>query len=104
MTQLDQLFHALSDTTRRAVVARLGRGSGSVGELAKPFDMALPSFMQHLNVLEKSGLIRSKKIGRVRIYKLAPKRLDLVNHWLEEQHLQWKRRLDQLDDYLTKGE
>ena len=102
-TQLDQLFHALSDSTRRAVVARLARGASSVGELAEPFDMALPSFMQHLDVLEKSGIARSKKTGRVRIYELTPKRLDLVNHWLEEQRLQWNSRLDQLDNYLTKG-
>lgn len=97
---LDQLFHALGDPTRRAVVQRLGRGPAPVGELARPFRMALPSFMQHLAVLEKCALVTSRKEGRLRIYKLQPQSLKAVETWLDEQRLLWETRLDQLDDYL----
>lgn len=97
----DKVFRALSDATRRRVVERLGRSPASVSELAEPFDMALPSFVGHLRVLEQSGLIRSKKTGRVRTYHLAPQRLQLMEHWLDQQRSLWERRLDQLDEYLV---
>jgi DNA-binding transcriptional ArsR family regulator len=100
--RLDRVFHALADTTRRGVLERLSGGSAPVSELAQPFDMALPSFSQHLKVLEASGLVRSHKIWRKRTYQLAPQQLKLAEHWMEKQRSLWERRLDQLDTYLTK--
>jgi DNA-binding transcriptional ArsR family regulator len=96
------VFRALADPTRREVVARLSVRPASVSELAAPFDMALPSFVQHLRVLEESGLVRSKKQGRVRTYRLAPERLRLAENWLSKQRALWERRLDQLDAYLQE--
>lgn len=97
---IDGVFRALSDPTRRHVLARLSKSPGSVSELAAPFDMALPSFIDHLKVLESAGLVSSKKVGRVRIYQLVPQRLKLAEDWLTKQRNLWERRLDQLDDYL----
>ena len=97
---IDRVLRALSDPTRRRVVERLSRSPASVGELAESFDMALPSFVQHLSVLEGCGLVRSKKTGRVRTYRLAPQRLKLAEDWLSRQRSLWERRLDQLDEYL----
>jgi DNA-binding transcriptional ArsR family regulator len=97
---LDRVFHALSDPTRRAVLARLGDGPASVSELARPFAMALPSFTQHLGVLEDCGLVSSRKRGRVRTYRLTPHPLELAETWLSKRRRLWQRRLDQLDDYL----
>lgn len=101
-TPADRVFHALGDPTRRAVVERLSKGPAAVGELARPFDMALPSFTQHLGVLEKSGLVRSKKRGRVRTYYLVPTRLRSAETWLAKQRAMWEKRLDQLDEYLLQ--
>jgi DNA-binding transcriptional ArsR family regulator len=98
--QLTRVFQALTDPTRRAVLERLTLGSAPVGELARPFKMALPSFMQHRAVLEDCGLVRSKKQGRVRTYTLAPQPLEAVEHWLSAQRAHWERRLDSLDDFL----
>jgi DNA-binding transcriptional ArsR family regulator len=98
--RLDGVFRALSDPTRRQVLERLNRSPASVSELAKPFGMALPSFVQHLKVLEGCGLVRSRKTGRVRTYRLAPERLRLAEHWLARQRALWERRLDQLDEYI----
>jgi DNA-binding transcriptional ArsR family regulator len=100
--QLDRVFAALADPTRRAVLRRLGRGPAPVSELAEPFDMALPSFMQHLRVLESSGLVRSRKKGRVRTCRLAAQPLRRAEGWIAEQRALWERRLDQLDGYLTQ--
>jgi len=97
---IDSVFRALSDPTRRHVLERLSRSPASVSELAAPFDMALPSFVQHMSILEESGLVRSRKTGRVRTYQLAPKRMQLAENWLAQQRTLWNRRLDQLDDYL----
>jgi len=97
---IDSVFRALADPTRRHVLERLNRGPGSVSELAEPFDMALPSFVEHLKVLEESGLVRSRKTGRVRTYQLVPRRLKLAEDWLTRQRRFWERRLDQLDAYL----
>lgn len=99
---LDPVFHALADTTRRQVLMRLCHGSASVSELAEPFDMALPSFIQHLKVLEQSGLVQSSKIGRSRIYQMEAEKLQEAQGWLEQQYARWERRLDQLDSYLLK--
>jgi DNA-binding transcriptional ArsR family regulator len=97
---IDSVFRALSDPTRRHVLERLSRSPASVSELAAPFDMALPSFVQHMSILEESGLVRSRKTGRVRTYQLAPRRLKLAENWLVKQRALWKQRLDQLDKYL----
>ena len=99
---VDHVFRALADPTRRHVLERLSRSPASVSELAARFDMAMPSFLQHLRVLEDSGLVRSSKVGRVRTYKLAPKRLKLAEDWLMQQRSLWERRLDQLDAYLIE--
>lgn len=98
---IDRVFRALSDPTRRHVLERLSRSPASVNELARPFDMALPSFVQHLSILEACGLVQSRKAGRVRTYRLAPERLTLAEGWLARQRSLWERRLDQLDDYLA---
>jgi DNA-binding transcriptional ArsR family regulator len=97
---LDGVFQALGDPTRRAVIERLGRGPAAVGVLAAPFKMALPSFLQHLRVLEDCGLVTSRKKGRVRTFRVAPRPLKTVTHWLDRQRSLWERRLDRLDDYL----
>jgi DNA-binding transcriptional ArsR family regulator len=98
---LDRVFRALADPTRRQVIERLVAGSASTTELAEPFAMALPSFTQHLGVLEQAGLVTSTKIGRVRTYRLAPAALEAADGWLAEQRRQWEQRLDQLDDLLV---
>lgn len=97
---LNLLFAALSDETRRAIVARLARGPASVGELAASHDMALPSFMGHIARLEKSGLIETAKKGRVRYCRLALGGIKPLEHWLAEQHAIWESRLDRFDDYV----
>jgi DNA-binding transcriptional ArsR family regulator len=99
-TELSGVFRALADPTRRAVLERLSRGPAAVSELAQPFEMALPSFAQHLGVLESAGLVRSHKRGRVRTYQLAPRPLRAAESWMAGQRALWERRLDQLDRYL----
>jgi len=99
---VDGVFRALSDPTRRAVLERLSVSPASVSELAAPYRMALPSFVEHLRVLERSGLVRSRKVGRVRTYQLAPERLKLAEDWLGRQRRMWEQRLDRLDAYLLK--
>lgn len=97
-----RVFAALSDPTRLAVVERLSAGPATVTELARPFQMALPSFAQHLGVLEGSGLVRSRKVGRVRTYRLVPRRLELAERWMTERLRTWETRLDQLDAHLMR--
>ena len=99
---IDEVFRALSDPTRRDVLGRLSAQAASVSDLAATYDMALPSFMEHLKVLERSGLVRSHKAGRVRTYELVPKQMRLAENWLARQRSLWERRLDQLDSYLMK--
>jgi DNA-binding transcriptional ArsR family regulator len=99
---LNRVFQALADPTRRAVLERLTNGPASMSELAQPFNMALPSFSQHLDVLENCGLVRSQKAGRVRTYQLEPQPLQVAEQWITEQRAIWESRLDQLDDYLLK--
>jgi DNA-binding transcriptional ArsR family regulator len=99
--QLNRVFHGLADPTRRAVLERLSRGPAAVSELAEPFSMSLPSFLQHLDVLEECGLVKSRKRGRVRTYQLTPQPLKVVESWLGKQRALWNRRLDQLDTYLA---
>jgi DNA-binding transcriptional ArsR family regulator len=98
--ELDRVFQALADPTRRAVLQRLSSGTAPVTQLAEPFDMALPSFLQHLKVLESSGLVRSEKSGRIRTYQISPEPLKVAEGWMSEQRALWDRRLDRLDRYL----
>lgn len=99
---IDSLFRALADPTRRQVLERLCLRPASVSELAEPFDMALPSFVQHLRILEESGLVQSEKLGRVRSYRLVPQRMAQAEHWLARQRSLWEKRLNQLDAYLLE--
>lgn len=98
----DAVFHALANPTRRRVLERLSTGPATVSELAAPFDMQLPSFVQHLAVLEESRLVRSRKDGRVRTYELAPQRLRVAEDWLAARRELWEARLDQLDRYVAR--
>ena len=99
---LDQVFHALADPTRRSVVHQLSSGPASVSELAEPFEMALPSFVQHLNVLEKSGLIKSHKVGRVRTCEVNTSALSTAEEWIATQRSYWETRLEDLAKYVEK--
>lgn len=103
---LDRTFQALSDPTRRAMVHRLARGPASVSELAKPLSISLPAVMQHLQVLEASGIVRTAKVGRVRTCSVEPKMLTLAERWIAKRRASWERKLDRLGDYLdaTTGE
>jgi len=98
--ELDELFHALSDPSRRVIVERLSQGPASVTELAVPLPMSLPAVVQHVKVLEAAGLIKTEKIGRVRTCHLQLKRLDGAQDWIQARRAQWERRLDRLEDYL----
>ncbi len=98
----DAVFHALANTTRRKVLERLSAGPATVSELAAPFDMQLPSFVQHLSILERSRLVRSNKRGRVRTYEIAPERFQLVDDWLAARRREWESRLDRFDDYVRR--
>ena len=97
---LDQMFHALADGTRRSMLERLGKGPASVSELAQPLAMSLPAVVQHLQVLEASGLVSTRKVGRVRTCQLEPGALQQVERWVEARRLEWERRLDRLGAYL----
>jgi DNA-binding transcriptional ArsR family regulator len=99
-TQLNGIFQALADPTRRGILAELGRRATSVTELAKPFDMALPSFMKHIRLLEETGLIRTEKHGRVRSCALEPGRFAVIVGWLEEQRAIWEGRAGRLEAFV----
>lgn len=99
--ELDEVFVALADPTRRAVIRRLGEGAASVGELAEPFAITLPSFMKHVRMLETSGLIRTSKSGRVRTCVLNRERLSLVDDWLAQQRRLWGQLTDRLEQFVT---
>ena len=101
-THLDHVFGALSDATRRAIIMRLCEGEASVGELAKPFEMALPSLMKHIRILERSGLVASEKTGRVRTCSLQMEALEAIEVWLTAQREIWEQRLDRLELYVQK--
>ena len=96
----DDVFYALSNSTRRKVLEHLSSGPATVSELAAPFDMKLPSFVQHLSVLERSRLVKSTKRGRVRTYEITPERLKVGEHWLTERRKTWEDRLDRFDRYV----
>ncbi len=95
------MFHALADPSRRAMVERLSRGPASVSELAQPLAMSLPAVVQHLQVLEASGLVRSEKVGRVRTCRLESQALRTAEQWITERRTSWERRLDRLGEYLA---
>ncbi|MEO7458319.1 MAG: metalloregulator ArsR/SmtB family transcription factor [Gemmatimonadaceae bacterium] len=99
---LDLVFHALSDPTRRAMVARLDRGPASVSELARPLAISLPAVMQHLDVLTKSGLVRSEKQGRVRMCRAEPKALRHAEAWIAKRRSAWEKKFDRLGEYLAR--
>lgn len=99
--QLDSIFQALADPTRRAVLGRLGQGPASISELAKPFDMALPSFMKHIHFLEDSGWIQTHKQGRVRTCAIEKRPFAVVEAWLSEQRDLWEGRTDRLEQFVV---
>lgn len=99
-TRLDLAFQALADPTRRGMLARLSRGPASVSELARPLTMSLPAVLQHLQLLEASGLVRSQKKGRVRTCRIEPRALTAAEGWIAEQRALWEGRLDRLEDFL----
>lgn len=101
-THLDRAFAALSDPTRRAIVARLCRGEATVGELARPFDIGLPTLLKHLQTLERGGLVTSTKKGRVRTCALVPEALRSTETWLSAHIAAWEGRLDRLEAHLAR--
>ena len=100
---LDLVLHALADPSRRTIVERLSRGPASVSELAKPMRISLPAVVQHLQVLETSGVVESEKVGRVRTCHLSTASLVRVERWIGKRRSSWERRLDRLGDYLDDG-
>ena len=101
MDNLNSIFHCLSDPTRRAVIAQLATGPAPVSELAAPYDMALPSFLKHIKILESGGWIETEKSGRVRTCRLRPDAMRAAESWLDRQRTVWETRLDQLDALLS---
>lgn len=99
---LDGAFHALADATRRAIVARLAQGPASVSELRAPFTMAMPTLLQHIRVLEQSGLIATEKRGRVRTCAIRPAALAATAAWLDRQRAVWEGRFDRMEAYVAE--
>jgi DNA-binding transcriptional ArsR family regulator len=99
--ELDRVFQALADPSRRVMVERLSRGPASVSELAGPLAMTLAAVLQHVQVLEASGLVRSRKVGRTRTCSINPAAMRSAEHWISERRSRWERRLDRLGDYLA---
>lgn len=100
--QLSEVFFALADPTRCAIVGMLGSGPETVSALAAPFAMALPSFMKHLSVLERCGVVRSTKVGRVRTCELVPKKLSQAEHWMATQRALWEARSDRMAAFVEQ--
>src|SRR6266511_4245447 len=103
-TRIDQVFHAFGDPTRRKLVEQLSLGPASVSDLAKPLGITLAAVVQHLQVLERSGVVRTQKVGRVRTCSIEPTGLDLAADWIAERRALWERRLDRLGDILAEEE
>jgi len=99
---IDRVFHALGDPTRRAIVEKLSEGPISVSHLAKPLDITLAAVVQHLQILEKSGLVHTEKVGRVRTCRIEPKGLSVAEQWIEDRRSLWEKRLDRLGDLLSE--
>lgn len=102
--RLDKMFHALADSTRRAMLEHLARTPASVSELARPFEMSMPAIVQHLKVLEDAGIVTSSKVGRVRTVQLAPDALAAGRDWIDKQRLPAERQLDQLGAVLASAD
>jgi DNA-binding transcriptional ArsR family regulator len=102
--QVDRVFHALGDPTRRAMVERLSKGPLSVSELATPLNITLTAVVQHLQVLQESGLVRTEKIGRVRTCRLETAGFSVLEQWVRDRRSMWERRLDRLGDLLTESD
>jgi DNA-binding transcriptional ArsR family regulator len=101
---LDQVFHALADPTRRAIVERLTRGAASVSDLAEPFDVTLSAIVQHVRLLEDSGVVKTSKVGRTRTVELAPQTLVACEKWFTKHRERWERRLDRLGELLAEDD
>src|SRR3954453_9153258 len=101
---MDRVFHALADPSRRFIVERLSSGPASVSDLARPLPMSLPAVVQHLQVLETSGLVRSKKVGRVRTCQIEPAAMRPVEQWISARRSSWERRLDRLGEHLAESD
>jgi DNA-binding transcriptional ArsR family regulator len=99
---IDRVFHALGDPTRRAIVEKLSEGPISVSHLAKPLEITLAAVVQHLQILEKSGLVHTEKVGRVRTCRIEPKGLSVAEQWIEDRRALWEKRLDRLGDLLAE--
>jgi DNA-binding transcriptional ArsR family regulator len=99
--QIDRVFHALGDPTRRAILERLSKRPVSVSHLAEPLALTLAAVVQHLQILEKSGLVHTEKVGRVRTCRIEPKGLSVAEQWIEDRRLLWEQRLDRLGSFLT---
>lgn len=102
--RLDGIFQALADPTRRAVLTRLGKGPASISDLAQPFNMALPSFMKHIHFLEGSGLIQTRKEGRVRTCVIEKAQFTAIETWLSAQRSLWEGRTDRLEQFVIKAQ
>ena len=100
--RVDAVFHALGDPTRRAIVERLSRGPISTSQLAEPLSVSLAAVVQHLQVLEESGIVRTEKVGRVRTCSMAPEGLMIAERWITDRKALWERRLDRLGDLLAE--
>jgi len=101
---VDRVFHALGDPTRRAILERLSAGPISVSKLARPLDITLAAVVQHLQVLERSGLVHTQKLGRVRTCRMEPRGLSIAERWIDERRSLWEKRLDRLADLLAEDE
>ena len=100
--QVDRVFHALGDPTRRAMIEKLSKGPITVSRLAKPLDITLAAVVQHLQILEKSGLVRSEKVGRVRTCRIESKGFSVVERWIADRRSLWEARFDRLGTLLTE--
>jgi DNA-binding transcriptional ArsR family regulator len=99
---IDRVFHALGDPTRRAILQKLSQGPISVSRLAEPLAITLAAVVQHLQVLEESGLVQTEKVGRVRTCRIEPAGISVAEQWLRDRHTMWERRLDRLGDLLAE--
>ncbi len=102
MTDVDRVFHALGDPTRRALMQRVSEGPITVSRLAEPLAMSLAAIVQHLQVLEESGLVRTEKVGRVRTCRIDPQGLSLAEGWIRDRRARWEEKLDRLEDFLAE--
>lgn len=104
ISDIDRVFHALGDATRRAMMERLSSGPMSVSRLAEPYEMSLAAVIQHLQVLEEAGLVRTEKVGRVRSCRIGADGLDVAQRWLKVLRPEWEKRLDRLGDMFAGPE